>query len=366
MTKRLISTILMVFILASILPLTVQATDLSAGIVTTNGGNLNVRSAASSGSSVLAKMPNGSYLTLLSRSGAWWRVEYASGRYGYCHSDYITKVSGTAAVVATNGSNLNVRSGAGTGYTKIGSLAKGEQVIVLSQSGNWSRILYHGTKTGYVSSQYLSGSSNYSPIHLSVPSFKQTDSRWANVTLGNSGKTMAKIGCATTAIAMMESYRTGSVITPDAMAKKLRYTASGSVYWPSHYTAVTNSSGYLSAIYSQLKVGKPVLFGAKNSSGSQHWVVITGFTGSSSLSAAAFTIHDPGSNSRTTLQQFLNAYPNFYKYFCYRQKRDGNAIPLILLVCKLAFVQGRIEALFRKQSLMSALFHDLAVPHNQD
>ena len=317
MTKRLISTILMVFILASILPLTVQATDLSAGIVTTNGGNLNVRSAASSGSSVLAKMPNGSYLTLVSRSGAWWRVEYASGRYGYCHSDYITKVSGTAAVVATNGSNLNVRSGAGTGYTKIGSLAQGERVIVLSRSGSWSRILYHGTKTGYVSSQYLSGSSNYSPIHLSVPSFKQTDSRWANVTLGNSGKTMAKIGCATTAIAMMESYRTGSVITPDAMSKKLRYTASGSVYWPSHYTAVTNSSGYLNAIYSQLKAGKPVLFGAKNSSGSQHWVVITGFTGGTSLSAAAFTIHDPGSNSRATLQQFLNAYPNFYKYFCY-------------------------------------------------
>ena len=317
MTKRLISTILMVFILASILPLTVQATDLSAGIVTTNGGNLNVRSAASSDSSVLAKMPNGSYLTLVSRSGAWWRVEYASGRYGYCHSDYITKVSGTAAVVATNGSNLNVRSGAGTGYTKIGSLAKGERVIVLSKSGSWSRILYHGTETGYVSSQYLSGSSNYSPIHLSVPSFKQTDSRWANVTLGNSGKTMAKIGCATTAIAMMESYRTGSVITPDAMAKKLRYTASGSVYWPSHYTAVTNSSGYLSAIYSQLKAGKPVLFGAKNSSGGQHWVVITGFTGGTSLSTAAFTIHDPGSNSRATLQQFLNAYPNFYKYFFY-------------------------------------------------
>ena len=317
MTKRLISTILMAFFLASILPLTVQATDLSAGIVTTNGGNLNVRSAASSGSSVLAKMPNGSYLTLVSRSGAWWRVEYTSGRYGYCHSDYITKVSGTAAVVATNGSNLNVRSGAGTGYTKIGSLAKGERVIVLSRSGSWSHILYHGIKTGYVSSQYLAGSSSDSPLHLSVPSFKQTDSRWANVTLGNSGKTMAKIGCATTAIAMMESYRTGSIITPDAMAKKLRYTASGSVYWPSHYTAVTNSSGYLSAIYSQLKAGKPVLFGAKNSSGSQHWVVITGFTGGSSLSAAAFTIHDPGSNSRATLQQFLNAYPNFYKYFFY-------------------------------------------------
>jgi hypothetical protein len=65
-----------------------------------------------------------------------------------------------------------------------------------------------------------------------------------------------------------------------------------------------------------LKQGKPVLLGAKNVYGSQHWVVITGFAGGS-LTAANFTIHDPGSNSRTSLQQFLNVYPNFYKYFYY-------------------------------------------------
>ena len=60
-----------------------------------------------------------------------------------------------------------------------------------------------------------------------------------------------------------------------------------------------------------------MLFGAKNASGSQHWVVVTGYTGGSSLSASGFTIHDPGSHSRTNLQQFLNAYPTFYKYFHY-------------------------------------------------
>ena len=126
MTKRLISTILMVFILASILPLTVQATDISAGIVTTNGGNLNVRSAASSGSSVLAKMPNGSYLTLVSRSGAWWRVEYGKNSYGYCHADYITPIQGNAAAVQISSGSLNVRSGPGTSYGVRDRLTGGE------------------------------------------------------------------------------------------------------------------------------------------------------------------------------------------------------------------------------------------------
>lgn len=308
-------------LLAAPMPVRAATSTSKAGVVSTSGSRLNVRSSASTSGSVVASLANGSYVTLLSKSGSWWQVEYAKGQYGYCHANYISSVSGSAATVATQSGSLNVRSGAGTSYSKVASLWKGETVIVLSTAGGWSRILYHGAKTGYVSTQYLStGSSSaagYSAVSLSLPSFKQTDSRWASVKIGSSGKTMAQIGCATTAIAMMESHRTGTTIYPDAMAKKLTYTSSGSVYWPSNYTVVTSSSGYLNGIYTQLKAGKPVLFGAKNSYGSQHWVVITGFTGGSSLTASAFTIHDPGSNSRTTLQQFLNSYPTFYKYFYY-------------------------------------------------
>ena len=150
---------------------------------------------------------------------------------------------------------------------------------------------------------------------LNVPKYRQSDSRWANVYIGNSGKTMAKIGCATTAIAMIESYRTGTSVYPDTMAKKLSYTSSGNVYWPAGYTAITDGTNFLSAIYKQLQQGKPVLFGAKKASGGQHWVVITGYSGGSSLTASGFAINDPGSASRTNLQMFLNDYPNFYKYF---------------------------------------------------
>ena len=290
--------------------------DSKAGVVSTSGGRLNVRSSASTGASVVTSLSKGSFVTLISKSGSWWQVEYAKGKYGYCHADYIQTASGSATTVATQSGNLNVRSGAGTSYARTGSLSKGETVIVLSSSGSWSRILYHGTKTGYVSSQYLS--TGFASVSLSVPNYKQMDSRWAGVQIGTSGKTISQIGCATTAIAMMESYRTGTTIYPDAMAAKLTYTATGSVYWPSNFVTVTNSANYLNGIYAQLKQGKPVLFGAKNSYGKQHWVVITGFTGGAALSASGFSVQDPGSNSRTTLQQFLNEYPTFYKYFYYR------------------------------------------------
>lgn len=296
--------------------------DSYVGAVTTGGGSLYVRATASTGGQVLTSLKKGSYVTLISKSGDWWKVEYADDKYGYCYAAYITPVEGKPVQVNTGGNVLNVRSGPGTSYPRIATVPHGDIVLLRSAANSWSRVLYHGTKLGYVSSQYLtngnqSGStSGYSAVSLSVPSFKQTDSRWASYPIGTAGGSIGTIGCATTGIAMMESYRTGTTVYPHAMAKKLRYTSGGSVYWPSHYTVTTSKTGYLATAYNLLKAGKPVLIGAKTNAGGQHWVVITGFTGGS-LTAANFTINDPGSNSRTSLQQFLNVYPNFYKYFHY-------------------------------------------------
>jgi uncharacterized protein YraI len=217
--------------------------------------------------------------------------------------------------VATNSGSLNVRSGGGTSYLKIASLARGEVVISLSSSGGWTRVLFHGSKTGYVSSQYLKG--GYPTVKLYVPTLKQMDTRWADKIVGDSGKTFAQIGCATTAIAMVESHRTGMTVYPDVMSERLRYTLSGSVYWPEHYSTVTDGRDYLGRVYSLLRQGKPVLFGATNGYGKQHWVVITGYSGGNQLTAADFLIQDPGSYNRTNLQQFMELYPNIYKYFYY-------------------------------------------------
>ncbi len=294
----------------------------TAGTVATASGSLNVRSSASTSGQIVASLPRGSFVTLLSKNGSWWHVEYGDGKYGYAHADYIKSVSGSfAAQVNTSSGNLNVRQGAGTGYAVQSSLPKGKTVVVLSQSGGWSKILYHGVRTGYVSSQYLKSSSTaaaYPAVKLSVVSFKQTDPRWANVKLGSSGQTIAQIGCTTTGLAMMESYRTGTTIYPDAMAKKLSYSAGGALYWPPNYVADTNASGYLSKLYALLKQGMPAFIGAKNASGGQHWVVVTGYQGGDTLAASRFLVNDPGSNTVSNLQQFLNKYPNFYKIMSYK------------------------------------------------
>lgn len=324
--KKTISILMALVLSLSLLPFTQKVNAIEkihgAGKVSTTATALNVRSSASSTSPVKAKLSKNSYVTLVSKSGKYWRVQYSSSGYGYCHADFITTASTKVRTVKTTSGRLRVRSSASSSATIKDYLANGTQVTVLSTSGSFSRVLYNGTKRGYISSNYLTtetvnSDSSYKAIKLSVPSYKQTDSRWANVTLGSSGQSIGRIGCATTAIAMLESYRTGTTIYPNAMAKKLSYTSGGAVYWPSHYTIITSSSGYLSKIYNLLKAGKPVLIGAKKSNGSQHYVVITGVKSTNTLTTSSFYINDPGSNTRTTLNQFLADYPNFYKMMHY-------------------------------------------------
>lgn len=290
--------------------------EVYAGRVQTQSGNLNVRSRASSTGSVITSIKNSSWVTLTEKSGKWWRVEYADGKYGWCHSDYI-KVYNDSYPVTVNVSSgyLNVRKGSGTDYDVKAKLYKGDSAVVIKRGSEFSRILYKGNKTGYAATAYLKKkSTSYPAVSVSVPSFKQTDSRWASYPIGTTGGTIGTIGCTTTALAMTESYHTGTTITPKEMVKKLSYSASGTLYWPATYSVELASSDYLGRIYELLKQGKPVVFGAKKANGTQHWVTVTGYKGSTEkLTMSGFTINDPGSKTRLTIADFMAVYPNEYK-----------------------------------------------------
>ena len=87
----------------------------------------------------------------------------AEGNWVYTDTVKVT-VKGTYQVtdkanyiVTTSSSNLNVRSGAGTKYSKIGSLAKGTVVEVVEIKDGWAKIIFPSARytNGYVSAQYL-------------------------------------------------------------------------------------------------------------------------------------------------------------------------------------------------------------------
>ena len=290
---------------------------ISGGIVDTSGGNLNVRTSASTSSTIKAKIKDNSYLTIYSTNGNFYYVEYKDGYFGYVHKNYVDVLSTNVKKVSTAGGNLNVRTGPSTNYYAFESVQNNDYVIVLSDKGIFSNIIFEGNKTGYVNDSYLSSGYKYESINLNVPSYKQYDSRWSNLTLGSSGKTIKQIGCLTTAMAMSESYRRNTTVTPTYIRNNSSYTSDGSLYWPSNYTTSTNST-YLSTMYNLLKSGKPVLIGLKTNTGGQHWVIVTGYVGSNSLTTNNFIVNDPGSSSRTRLSEVISSYPLFYKIAYYK------------------------------------------------
>ena len=59
----------------------------------------------------------------------------------------------TAAYIRCTGNNVNLRSGAGTGYAIIGNAEKGTTYAVLGQTGNWYKVNYQN-KTAYLYNEY--------------------------------------------------------------------------------------------------------------------------------------------------------------------------------------------------------------------
>lgn len=149
------------FILTAVILLTISFTPKAAaagvtsaaGLVTTSSGSLNVRSAASTSNTIITKLPSGTYVTLISKTGNWWRVEYAPSSYGYVSADYIKYVYGTYAVAPSSSGTITVRTGPADTNAVKDSVPAGRIVLVLSQSGSWLKILYNGTQTGYVRAQ---------------------------------------------------------------------------------------------------------------------------------------------------------------------------------------------------------------------
>lgn len=97
----------------------------------------------------------------------------SAGRYSYCVEAADTSgvykrllvqpftvgsASGSSAAfaykVTTSSSNLNMRSGPGTGYTVVGSLPKNTVISVTKISGNWAYTTYNGV-SGWASMDYL-------------------------------------------------------------------------------------------------------------------------------------------------------------------------------------------------------------------
>ena len=134
--------------------------------------SLNIRSSASTSSSVLGSLKNNDRVQVIEKDGnGWTKIKTDSGKTGWVSSKYLVSapsnsgntssqnnesVEASGKVKVNTSSGLNVRKGPGTNHSIIGSLAGGSVVEVKEKSGGWMRVVLPNGSTGWISGQYVS------------------------------------------------------------------------------------------------------------------------------------------------------------------------------------------------------------------
>lgn len=268
------------------------------------------------------------------QSGRWKLIPVNSSQDTYNQGSYSNFAKGAYIVNTSDG--VNVRDGAGTGYRRVGASVYGTTFKVLETNGNWgytnSIKTTSGLKSGWVCltycnilpDDYSNNNSDNGSIYLDVPMYLQGDKRWRSAELGDTKYTIWGYGCTVTGLAMMYSYNNSCTIYPNEIIQYLKFNQYGAVYWSGIYNLGFTRKSYtgsisqscMRTIYNQLAEGRPVMIGATNSKGDEHWVVITGYSGNTnSFDSAYFSINDPAGN-HATLKQFLG-YVDNVKYIVY-------------------------------------------------
>ncbi len=123
----------------------------AAGTGTVTGSYVNVRSGPDTTYSIIGGCASGTNVSILGESGNWYNVS-VNGLSGYMSKTYVSAVTGVPGRVT--GTVVNIRSGAGTSYSRIGTVVKGDSVQILETLSGWYKISAGGL-TGYISSAYV-------------------------------------------------------------------------------------------------------------------------------------------------------------------------------------------------------------------
>ena len=232
-----------------------NATTIQTGTIKVNGA-LNVRSGAGTSYSVIGSLSNGAKVEIVETSGSWYKIKYGSG-YGYVSKDYVT-VSSTSNSDSSSSSNnntsttttqtgtvkvngaLNVRSGAGTSYSVIGSLSNGAKVEIVETSGSWYKIKY-GSGYGYVSKDYVTVSSTSNSNSSSNNNTSTTTTQSGTVKVNGALNVRSGAGTSYSVIGSLSNGTQVEIVETSGSWYKIKY-GSGYGYVSKDYILVNTRS----------------------------------------------------------------------------------------------------------------------------
>lgn len=126
------------------------------------GNPVNLRSGPGTSYTVVGQAAKGDILTVLGTSGDWYQVNSPEGNACYIAASLVEKVSGTPAAsissqkVQVSNGPINIRSGPGSDYAKIGSTNVNEAFTVLEENNGWFKVQRSDGSIGWLAGWLVS------------------------------------------------------------------------------------------------------------------------------------------------------------------------------------------------------------------
>ena len=157
--KKIITFALTIILLCAAIPLQAQAADspgLKTGVAVITANSLRLRTSPSTASTTLAYAGKNEVVVLLGRSGDWYRVLF-NLQEGYMHSNYLTASTVENVELGygkVNYAKVNMRTGPGTSYSRLGQSSKNDLCYIIGINKQWYKVIWND-QICYIRSDYL-------------------------------------------------------------------------------------------------------------------------------------------------------------------------------------------------------------------
>lgn len=223
---------------------------------------VNVRSGPDTGSSIVGKIYAGAVAQILEtvdgEDGEWFRV--VSGNVeGYMKSEFFlygdaaaevidNYVTRYAVVLATR---LNVREEPDITTRRIGYIDQGERAQILENLGDWIKVQYTESRTGYVAAEYVTVAEEFVYAKTLEEEAAELAAKKAMEQRQHVSEEQAAENTVITVTPPSGSYATNAELRSEIVAYAMQFLGNRYVHGGQSLTTGTDCSGFTSLIYAQ-------------------------------------------------------------------------------------------------------------------
>ncbi|MBQ0038377.1 MAG: SH3 domain-containing protein [Clostridiales bacterium] len=178
LSRKLLVALLAVAVIISVCAVSVFAGQQAIGVGSVSGKTARIRSGSDLSSPVAATLDQGTVVSVLGKSGAWYRVNYDS-TVGYIAENcinYVTSASGLKTTGRVLGDTAVIRSAPALSAGKISSVDGGMVLDITAFEDGWYQVSFDG-QVGYIRSDSLTLNGKpapVSPVQKTAPAKAET------------------------------------------------------------------------------------------------------------------------------------------------------------------------------------------------